>query len=69
MARCAMNCREHSIARLAWEEILEMASDAERLVEAHRQLAELDLREGCFDEAGRHLEIAAELAERIARCL
>jgi hypothetical protein len=22
MARCAMNCREHSISRLAWEEIL-----------------------------------------------
>ena len=63
MARCAMNCREHSVARLAWEEIFEMASDAGRLVEAHRQLAELDLREGCFDEAGRHLEIAAELAE------
>ena len=41
-----------------------MASDAEQLVEAHRQLAELDLREGCFDEAGRHLEIAAKLAER-----
>jgi tetratricopeptide (TPR) repeat protein len=64
MARCAMNCREHSVARLAWEEILEMASDAGLLVEADRQLAELDLREGCFDEAGRHLEIAAELAEK-----
>jgi DNA-binding CsgD family transcriptional regulator len=64
MARCAMNCREHSVARLAWEEIFEMASDPMRLVEAHRQLAELDLREGFFDEAGHHLEIAAELAER-----
>ena len=64
MARCAMNCREHSVARLAWEEMFEIASDAGRLVEAHRQLAELDLREGCFDEAGHHLEIAAELAEK-----
>jgi tetratricopeptide (TPR) repeat protein len=64
MARCALNCREYHIARLAWEEILEMASDAGRLVEARRQLAELDLREGSFDEAGRHLEVAAKLAER-----
>jgi DNA-binding NarL/FixJ family response regulator len=64
MARCAMNCREHSISRLAWEEILELASDTGRLVEAHRQLAELDLRAACFDEAGRHLEIAAELSEK-----
>ena len=62
MARCAINCREVTIARLAWEEILETASDAARLVEAHRQLAELDLGEGCFDDAGRHLETAAELA-------
>ncbi|MGA7879670.1 MAG: hypothetical protein WCD63_02275 [Terrimicrobiaceae bacterium] len=36
MARCAMNCREHSIARLAWEEICEMTPDTKRLVEAHR---------------------------------
>jgi hypothetical protein len=43
---------------------LEIASDAGRLVEAHRQLAELDLREVFFDEAGHHLEIAAELAAR-----
>ena len=64
MARCALNCREDRIARLAWEEIIEIASDAERLVEARRQLAELDLREGSFDEAGRHLETAAKLAER-----
>ena len=64
MARCALNCRDYQIARLAWEEIIEMASDVERLVEAHRQLAELDLREGSFDEAGRHLETAAQLAER-----
>ena len=62
MARCAINCREATIARRAWEEILETASDAARLVEAHRQLAELDLGEGCFDDAGRHLETAAELA-------
>ncbi|MGC2579927.1 MAG: hypothetical protein WA376_20350 [Terrimicrobiaceae bacterium] len=60
MARCAMNCREHSIPRLAWEE---MAPDTKRLVEAHRRLAELDLNAGCFDEAGRHLETAVELAE------
>ena len=40
----------------------ETASDAARLVEAHRQLAELDLGAGCFDDAGRHLESAAELA-------
>ena len=64
MARCALNCRDYQIARLAWEEIIEMASDVERLVEAHRQLAEPDLREGSFDEAGRHLETAAKLAER-----
>ena len=64
MARCAMNCREHSIARLAWEEILEKAPDTGRLVEAHRKLAELDLGAGSFDEAGRHLELAAELAEK-----
>ena len=62
MARCALNCREPSIARLAWEEILETASDARRRVEAHRQLAELDMREGCFDEAGRHLETLPKLA-------
>jgi hypothetical protein len=43
MACCALNCREVAIARMAWEEILETASDAGRLVEAHRQLAELDL--------------------------
>ena len=61
MARCAMNCRDVTISRVAWEEILETASDAARLVEAHRQLAELDLRAGCFDDAGRHLETAAEL--------
>lgn len=64
MARCALNCRDYQIARLAWEEIVEMTSDLERLVEAHRQLAELDLREGSFDKAGRHLETAAKLAER-----
>ena len=64
MARCATICREHSIARLAWEEILEMASDVERVVEAHRQLAELDLMAGFFDNAGRHFETAAELAEK-----
>ena len=63
MARCAMNCREHSIARLAWEEICEMAPDTKRLVEARRRLAELDLNAGCFEEAGRHLEIAVELSE------
>jgi len=62
MARCAMNCRENPVARLAWEEILEMASDAERLVEAHRQLAALNLTEKSLDEAGRHLQIAATLA-------
>jgi tetratricopeptide (TPR) repeat protein len=62
MARCATNCRELTITRLAWEEILETASGAALLVEAHRQLAELDLRAGCFDDAGRHLETAAELA-------
>ena len=64
MARCAVNCREHSIARLAWEETLEIAPDTGRLVEAHRQLAELDLQSKRFDEAGRHLELAAELAEK-----
>ena len=37
MARSAMNCREHSIARLAWEEICEMTPDTKRLVEAHRR--------------------------------
>ena len=57
-----LNCREVAIARMAWEEILETASDAARLVEAHRQLAELDLGAGCFDDAGRHLETAEELA-------
>jgi hypothetical protein len=62
MARCPINCREATIARRAWEEILETASDAARLVEAHRQLAELDLGAGCFDDAGRHLETAEELA-------
>ena len=65
MARCAVNCREHSIARLAWEETLEIAPDAGRLVEAHRQLAELDLHSKRFDGGpGRHLELAAELAEK-----
>jgi DNA-binding CsgD family transcriptional regulator/tetratricopeptide (TPR) repeat protein len=59
-----MNCREHPVARLALEEICETAPDAGRLVEARRQLAELDLRAGSFDEAGRHLETAAELAEK-----
>jgi tetratricopeptide (TPR) repeat protein len=63
MARCASNCREHSLTRLAWEEILETASDVERVVEAHRQLSELDLVAGFFDDAGRHLETAAELSE------
>jgi len=62
MARCAMNCREAADARLAWEEILETASSAAQLVEAHRQLAELDLGAGCFDDAGRHLGAAAEIA-------
>jgi tetratricopeptide (TPR) repeat protein len=64
MARCAMNCRDVTIGRVAWEEILETASDAARLVEAHRQLAELDLGAGCFDDAGRHLETAAELGAK-----
>ena len=69
MARCALNCRDYQIARLAWEEIIEMASDVERLVEAHRQLAELDLREGSFDEAGRHLETRRETRRKNPRRL
>jgi hypothetical protein len=63
IARCALNCREHRVARLAWQEIIEVASDSGQLVEARRQLAELYLREGSFDEPGRQLETAAKLAE------
>lgn len=63
MARCAMNCREDAIARLAWEEILEMTSDPGRCVEALRQLAALEQVGGELEEAGRHLEQAARLAE------
>ena len=43
---------------------MKYAPDTGRLVEPHRKLAELDLGAGSFDEPGRHLELAAELAEK-----
>jgi DNA-binding CsgD family transcriptional regulator/tetratricopeptide (TPR) repeat protein len=69
MARCARNCTQHALARRALREILEMPAaslDVSTLVDAHHQLADLALLEGDSRAARRHLEAAAELAEKSA---
>ena len=74
MARCAINCREDTVARFAWEEILDITSDPARRVEALRQLAAVRQMTGELEEAASNLEEAARLAaemlpsEDAARC-
>ncbi|MDQ8203002.1 LuxR C-terminal-related transcriptional regulator [Pelagicoccus sp. SDUM812003] len=67
MARCALNCSDHSAAHLVWSELLEMAlssQDMPEIIELYRKLARSALSLGDRLQAQEHLQQAAELADR-----
>jgi DNA-binding CsgD family transcriptional regulator len=69
MARCARNCGELAEARGAWAELLEAAEgeveSGEAVLEAHRQLADLESMAGNFVMVKNHLYAAAECCEAL----
>ncbi len=67
MARCAVNIGDYESARMAWEEILEMSAESERVapqIEANRQLAELAAKRGDPLEVKHRLLQAAQLSSQ-----